>query len=132
MLILGQRAALLLHCADHPIAVCPQCAKAVRVADARTDAFMSHLDYCPQCSADLTAALRTHLAECTWILAEARHTRARAQTIREDARGTAKTSEQLHDRAEVLSAEAEAELQRSQRMKRGPWPASGPGGGEPP
>jgi hypothetical protein len=125
MLTLGQRAALLLHCPDHPIAVCPRCAKAVSVGDVRSDAFMDHLEYCPHCNADLTAALRTHLAECTWIIAQTRQTRERAQTIRQDAREAAKTSEQLQDRAEVLSAEAEAERQRTRRMTRGPWPGSG-------
>jgi hypothetical protein len=109
MLTLGQRAALLLHCPDHPIAVCPRCAKAVSVGDVRSDAFMDHLEYCPHCNADLTAALRTHLAECTWIIAQTRQTRERAQTIRQDAREArqdareaAKTSEQLQDRAEVF------------------------------
>jgi hypothetical protein len=123
MLTLGQRAALLIYCADHPVAVCPQCSEAVSIAEIATDAFMSYLDYCPRCTADLTASLRKHLEECTRIRIQ--ETRERAQATREQARETGKQSEQLRDQAELLAAEAEVELERARRVKRGQSPDYG-------
>jgi hypothetical protein len=120
MLTLGQRAALLLYCADHPVAVCPQCSGTVSIANIATDAFMSHLESCPRCTADLTTSLRKHLDECTRMRMQ--ETRERAQTTREQARETAKQSAQLRDRAERLAAEAEVELERARRVKRGQSP----------
>jgi hypothetical protein len=123
MLTLGQRAALLLHCTDHPVAVCPQCSAAVSIADIATDAFMSHPDYCPRCATDLTTSLRKHLDECTRIRMQEK--RERAQATREQAREIGKQSAQLRDQAERLAAEADVELQRARRVKRGQSPDCG-------
>jgi hypothetical protein len=123
MLTLGQRAALLIYCADHPVAVCSRCSELVSIAEAATDAFMNHLDYCPRCTADLTTSLRKHLDECTWIRAQ--EIRERAQATRQHAREIDKQSAQLRDRAELLAAEAEAELERARRVKRGQSPDDG-------
>jgi hypothetical protein len=120
MLTLGQRAALLIFCADHPVAVCPRCSESVSTAEAATDAFMNHLDYCPRCTADLTTSLRKHLDECTWIRAQ--EMREWAQETREQAREIGKQSAQLRGRAELLAAEAEVELERARRVKRGRSP----------
>jgi hypothetical protein len=123
MLTLGQRAALILYCTDHPVTVCPQCSEAVRIASIATDAFMSRPDYCPRCTADLTTSLRKHLDECTRI--RMRETRERAQATRERARETGKQSAQLRDQAERLAAEADVELERARRVKRGQSPDCG-------
>jgi hypothetical protein len=123
MLTLGQRAALLLHCTDHPVAVCPQCLEAVSIANIATDAFMSRPDYCPWCTTDLTTSLRKHLDKCTRIRMQ--ETRERAQATRERARETGKQSAQLRDQAERLAAEADVELERARRVKRGQSPDCG-------
>jgi hypothetical protein len=46
-------------------------------------------------------------------------TRARSQTLREEAQSTAKESAQLRDRADVLARETEAVIEESLRLRRG-------------
>jgi hypothetical protein len=78
-----------------------------------SDPILTLRDFCPVCRADLTAILRKHLAECTWIRVQTRETRERAQEVRQQARDTAKQSQQARDRADVLAREAEAARQQS-------------------
>src|SRR5262245_35770380 len=128
MLTSAERAALVLYCHDHRVAVCRKCGEMVTVNRIGTDLILAKRDFCPACRADLTTALRKHLTECTWIRAQARETRERAQEIRGQAQETAKESRQLRDNADVLAREAEAALERSRDVKRGQPPADGGAG----
>jgi hypothetical protein len=65
MLMPDQRALLLKHCADHPVAVCPRCTTAVTFEELDADIIMATRDFCPICRADLTSAVLKHLAQCT-------------------------------------------------------------------
>jgi hypothetical protein len=82
MLIPDERRMLLTTCSDHAVAVCLQCSEAVTFERVGADLLMGRRDFCPVCRADLTAALRQHLAECTLIWVQEREVRERA---REDA-----------------------------------------------
>jgi hypothetical protein len=113
-----ERAALVVHCQDHRV-LCSQCSLALQVPEIGTDSSWSDRDFCPRCRADLTAPLRKHLAECTWMRVQAREARDRAQETRQRARETHKESHQLRDRADVLAREAEAAQQDSRDAKRG-------------
>jgi hypothetical protein len=125
MLTPDERAALTVHCDDHPVAICPRCHEPVTAARLGIDVILGRRDFCPACGADLTGALRTHLADCTWIRVQGREIRQRAQAVRQQARATAKDSQQLRDRADVLSREAEAATEDSRQAKRGQPPAPG-------
>jgi hypothetical protein len=86
MLMPDERALLVTYCHDHPIAVCPQCSEALTFDRIGADVIMGKRDFCPMCRADLTNALREHLAECTLMRIQARETRARSREIRQEAR----------------------------------------------
>jgi hypothetical protein len=120
MLSLDERAALLGHCHDHAVAVCPGCSAVVQASEVGNDLILGRRDFCPRCSEDLTTALRQHLTDCTWMRVQGREVRERAQEVQEQARETSKESHQLLDRADVLAREAEAAQQKSRDVKRGP------------
>jgi hypothetical protein len=123
MLGLDERAALLVHCHDHPVAVCPGCSAALQASEIGNDLILGSSDFCPRCRADLSAVLRKHLTECTWMRVQRREVRDRAQELREAARETSKASRQLRDRADVLLREAEVAQQESRDVKRGQPPS---------
>jgi hypothetical protein len=123
MLGLDERAALLVHCHDHPVAVCPGCSAALQASEIGNDLILGRRDFCPRCSEDLTAALRQHLTDCTWMQVQRREVRERAQELQEQARKTSKVSQQLLDRADVLAREAEVAQQKSRDVKRGQPPS---------
>jgi hypothetical protein len=125
VLTLSERVALIVYCGDHSVAVCPECSEMMHFDELGQDVVLGRRDVCPACNADLTAALRRHLAGCTWMRVQVRETRERAQAIREAAIETRKTSEQLWDRADLVTAQAEAEQQRGRRLKRGQDTGSG-------
>jgi hypothetical protein len=79
MLTLAERVALVVHCSDHAIAACPQCSETVSFAGATPDALWGNHDFCQACRTDLTAVLRKHLTECTWIRVQIRELRKRAR-----------------------------------------------------
>lgn len=79
MLMPEQRALLLVHCNDHPVAVCPQCSEGLAFEQLGADIIRGKRDFCPMCRADLTAAVLKHLAECTFTRVQAREARARAR-----------------------------------------------------
>jgi hypothetical protein len=126
MLTLSERVALVVHCSDHAIAACPACSETVTFAGVTTDILRGDHDFCRACRTDLTATLRKHLVECTWIRVQVRETRERAEATRASAQEASKISAQLRDRADVLAREAEAEKERGRRMKRGQTPDSEP------
>jgi hypothetical protein len=126
MLTPDERAALVVYCHDHEVAVCPRCSAALQVAEISTDVILADRDFCVRCRADLTAVLRKHLTECTWMRVQVREVRERTQEIRQHAREASKASQQLRDRSEVLAREAEAAQVKSRHVKRG-QPPSGTG-----
>ena len=121
MLSPDERAALVVYCHDHAVAVCPACSAALHSSEIGTEVMLGHRDFCPRCRADLTPVLRQHLAGCTWIRVQGREVRERAHEARDQARQTSKDSQQLRDQADVLAREAEAAQQKSRDARRGPW-----------
>jgi hypothetical protein len=125
MLTPDERWALVVYCGDHPVAVCPTCSEAVTIHRVGADLILARHDFCPICRADLTATMRKHLAECTWIRVQGREVRERAQELRQQTRETAKRSEQARDRADVLAREAEDAQRKCRDVKRGQAHAGG-------
>ena len=83
MLKPGERALLLAYCNGHPIAACPRCSEDLTFDRVGADVILGRRDFCPMCRADLTVALRQHLAECTMLLVQERESRVRSlQLIR--------------------------------------------------
>jgi hypothetical protein len=123
MLSLDERATLVIYCHDHAVAVCPACSAPLQASEIGNDLILGLHDFCPRCRADLTAVLRKHLIDCTWMRVQARDVRRRAQEIQQQARETSKESQQLRDRADVLAREAEAAVQKSRDVKRGQSPS---------
>jgi hypothetical protein len=78
MLLPEQRALLVTYCNDHPVAVCPQCSEALTFERIGADIIMGKRDFCPICRADLTAAVLTHLSECTVLRVQRRDAGKRA------------------------------------------------------
>jgi hypothetical protein len=95
MLIPDERMLLMTYCHDHPVAVCAQCSEAVPFQRIGADIIMGRRDFCPVCRADLTTALRQHLAECTLMQVQAREILDRARETRQDGRSPA----DMHNRA---------------------------------
>jgi hypothetical protein len=111
MLTPDERAALVVYCHDHAVAVCPDCSASLQVNEIGVDLILGRRDYCHRCRADITRALRDHLAGCTWMRVQGREVKA---------------SEGLRDRADVLAREAEVQQRRSRDVKR--WqPSEGTG-----
>jgi len=79
MLMPDQRALLVMHCNDHPIAMCPRCSEALTFEQLGADIIMGIRDFCPRCRADLTTIVLRHLAECTLKRVQAREARERAR-----------------------------------------------------
>lgn len=79
MLRQEERGLLLAHCRDHPVAACPQCSERVTFERIGADVIMGRRDFCPICRADLTSAIRQHLAECTLMRVQEREARGRLQ-----------------------------------------------------
>jgi hypothetical protein len=126
MLTPDERAALVVYCHDHAVAVCPDCSASLQVNEIGVDLILGRRDYCHRCRADITRALRDHLAGCTWMRVQGREVRDRAQELRKQAREAQKASEGLRDRADVLAREAEVQQRRSRDVKR--WqPSEGTG-----
>jgi hypothetical protein len=119
MLTLSERVALVVQCSDHPFAACPECSETVTFAGVTTDALRGDDDFCRACRTDLTAILRKHLAECTWIRVQVRQMRERAQETCANAEAVSKISAELRDRADLLMREAEVEKERGRKVKRG-------------
>ena len=85
MLTQDERALLMTHCSDHPVAVCAQCSEQVAYNRIGVDLILGRRDFCPACRADLAATLRKHLVECTWIRVQARETHERSHPTRLEA-----------------------------------------------
>jgi hypothetical protein len=77
VLLPDQRALLLLHCRDHPVAVCPGCREALTFERIGSDVILGKRDFCPGCRADLAPSLLQHLAECTLMRVQRRECRQR-------------------------------------------------------
>ena len=88
MLTPDERMLLVTYCHDHPVAVCPRCSDALTFERIGADVIMGRRDFCPMCRADLTTALRQHLAECTLMGIQARELRERGHEMKQEARGT--------------------------------------------
>jgi hypothetical protein len=82
MLMPDQRALLLLHCRDHPVAVCPECREALSFERIGSDVIMGKRDFCPRCRADVATVVLQHLAECTVMRAQGRASRHRERGTR--------------------------------------------------
>jgi hypothetical protein len=65
MLRPDERSLLLAYCTEHTVAVCPRCSERLTFQRIAADPLVGRRDFCPRCRADLTAALRQHMAECT-------------------------------------------------------------------
>jgi hypothetical protein len=78
MLMPDQRALLMRHCNDHPVAVCPRCSEALTFGRIGADVIIGKRDFCPMCRADLTPSVLKHLAECTLMRVQERETSERA------------------------------------------------------
>jgi hypothetical protein len=76
MLTPDERAALVVYCHDHPVAVCPQCSGSLRVSR-----IIARSDFCPTCRTDLTDSVRQHLTACTWMRVQGREVRERARAV---------------------------------------------------
>jgi hypothetical protein len=81
MLMPDERALLRKYCHEHPVVACPQCSEALTFERLGSDIIIGRRDFCPTCRADLTAALRLHLATCTLMRAQAREIRERARHL---------------------------------------------------
>jgi hypothetical protein len=81
-----ERSLFMAYCSGHPVAVCPRCSEALTFERVGVDIIGGVRDFCPVCRADLTHALRQHLAECTLMRAQARESRDRSREIRPGAR----------------------------------------------
>lgn len=88
MLIPVQRAVLMMHCNDHPVAVCPRCSEAVTFDRLGADLFLGKRDLCPVCRADLTPLILEHIATCTLLQVQRREARERASDDACDERET--------------------------------------------
>jgi hypothetical protein len=122
MLIPDERRMLLTTCSDHAVAVCLQCSEAVTFERIGAD-LMGRRDFCPVCRADLTAALRQHLAECTLIRVQEREIRERA---REDVRQPSQSARQAgasarHSEPTAADAAGEAIWDSKRLRERGRW-----------
>jgi hypothetical protein len=89
MLTPDERALLRKYCHEHPVATCPQCAEALAFDGLGTDIIIGRRDFCPMCRADLTTALRLHLATCTVMRTQARELRERAGDLEQGGLTTA-------------------------------------------
>jgi hypothetical protein len=78
MLMPDQRALLVRHCYDHPVAVCPECSRSLTFDRIVADIVMGKRDVCSVCRADVTMAVLHHLAECTVMRAQQREASERA------------------------------------------------------
>jgi hypothetical protein len=111
-----ERALVCAYCSGHVVARCPICDVSFRYTELASDILGgSRTNMCPRCRQDLTEAVRAHLFRCAMLPSEVR---LRAQAVRESAQRLVKESEQLRDRSDVLSREAEATLFESQRALR--------------
>jgi hypothetical protein len=88
MLMPDHRALLVMHCNDHPVAMCPQCSEAVTFEQIGADIVAGTRDFCPRCRADLSIVVLQHLAECTLMRVQRRETRERARETRPDVKET--------------------------------------------
>ena len=71
--------------------------------------------YALACRRDMTQTARAHVYGCAMLPSEVR---LRAQAVREAAQHLVKESQQVRDRSDVLTREAEAALFESQRALR--------------
>jgi hypothetical protein len=123
MLMPDERRMLLTTCSDHAVAACPQCSEAVTFERVGADLLMGRRDFCPVCRADLTAALRQHLAECTLIRVQEREIRERP---REDVRQPSQSARQAgasagHNEPTAADATREAVRDSERLRERGRW-----------
>jgi hypothetical protein len=81
MLMPDQRELLVMHCNDHPVAVCPRCCQPLTFVQLGADVILGKRDFCPMCRADLTTAVLKHLATCTFIRVQERETRPQTRQI---------------------------------------------------
>jgi len=104
-----ERALLFRYCFDHAVIECPRCAQDFRQNELAADLVGGRTNLCPRCRMDLTERLREHLYGCVLLPGEVRR---RAREARAAARQLVlvKGSDQLHDRADVLTREAEAAI----------------------
>jgi hypothetical protein len=92
MLVPNERGLLLVYCKDHSVAVCPQCSESVAFDRIGADLIMGRRDFCPSCRADLTTALRQHLAHCTLLRVQEREACPRSPQMRQQAPNGASSS----------------------------------------
>jgi hypothetical protein len=124
----GVRAVLARLCASHVVVSCPSpCGAAFTGVDLGTDVIGGRDFVCPRCGSDLTDGVVEHLSVCTIVRVQAQDVVDRVRDARRQSRETAKTSQQLRDRADLLAREAEWTIELSRRIRRHP-----PGNGEQP
>jgi len=87
-----ERVLLFRHCWDHPVAECARCVRPLRQEELASDFLGTKTHLCPQCHADLTESIRTHLYACTMLPAQVRE---RAVAAREAARVVAPVHDAL-------------------------------------
>ena len=121
MLMPDQRALLVMHCNDHPVAVCPQCSEALTFNRISADVILGKRDFCPMCRADLTVAVLKHLAECTLPRVQGRETPERARKTASN--GTSPNGTAPHD--PKSPDETPGALQESERLRETSEKASG-------
>ena len=120
MLTPEERRIVFQYCWEHPVAACPRCGGAFKLHELGTEPFGPswRSDLCPSCRIPLTAAVRGHIAACSVLLVQAAEFKERAQAARREAQELQKTSQQLRDRSEVLSAEASSAIEEAVRVRQ--------------
>ena len=108
----AERRSLLLYCRDHPVAT--HCGDEFKIIQLAADPRAGEEALCPRCRSRLVEQVRAHVAACH---AAPRNLRIEAERQRLLAQILQKQSQQAIDRADLLSAEAEAILDETRRRK---------------
>src|SRR5215471_17565303 len=96
-----ERLLLFRYCRGHAVAKCPSCAQSlIQRHELASGLLDKRTHVCRRCGTDLTESIRHHLYSCAMLPAEVSE---QAQRVRDAARRLVKESQQLSDRAEVLT-----------------------------
>src|SRR5262245_26821585 len=112
MLADDERRLLFLYCRDHAVGHC--CDESFKLDQLAADIIPVRREgLCPRCRRHLVEQIRDHLARCPGSPANGR---AKSPEIRDAAATTAKQSNELRTRADILSREAEVARNRAERI----------------
>lgn len=112
MLSDAERRVLLMYCASHPAARCPQCHEDITAGQLGADVIGGTRDFCPSCRTDLTEPVRWHIITCENIAATVGEVVEQGRLLR-------KITESERTRSETLRAESQALAYRVLQSRRG-------------